>query len=456
MTGEEKRMDELLRNRLEQFSAQPPERVWQGIRASVAQGKTPVRRLYLRWLAAAAVLLLAVVTGILVEYNQNQLSPVITEQLPPASQRNISTPDADRNIEAVELTAAEMPVVEQKATTLRKQIAAKNELVQVVDETRRSEWQMTTLRSIAAELKSPSSVLSLSEKTSVNLRADNLNDIDRRIIAANIDLHKHDQPEAETGWKVGLHLSPGYSSHTVTHSARYASNMTYADSDARAGVGAGFSVQYKTGSRWRIESGMYYSQTGGNSGNSFRFNSMRAEYADAPLSADKYFNTGVTMEMGQLAMNSTAGVIRFSRTPSNAELISMPEASFGLSTAMLTPGEFQQVFGFVELPLFARYRIVDSKIGIEWVGGLSTNILATNEVFMESSSGREKVGTTQDISTVNFSAATGVGVIYALGRNLSLSVEPRFSYYLNSINHSGDVNFKPWRVGVFTGLSYEF
>lgn len=201
---------------------------------------------------------------------------------------------------------------------------------------------------------------------------------------------------------------------------------------------------------------MYYSKTGESSGNAFRFSSMRADFADAPSSSEKYFNTGVTNTMGQLAMNSTAGVIKFSHTPSNAELISMPEASYGLSTAMLSPGEFSQVFDFVEIPLFARYLLVDSKLGVELMGGFSTNILTGNNVYMENNSGREQVGSTEDISTMNFSGSAGVGLIYALGKNLSLSVEPRFSYYLNSINHSGDVSFKPWRVGVFTGLSYDF
>jgi hypothetical protein len=39
MINGEQRMDELLRNRLEQFSAEPHPRVWQGIQAGIAPGK---------------------------------------------------------------------------------------------------------------------------------------------------------------------------------------------------------------------------------------------------------------------------------------------------------------------------------------------------------------------------------------------------------------------------------
>ena len=198
------------------------------------------------------------------------------------------------------------------------------------------------------------------------------------------------------------------------------------------------------------------SKTGGSSGNSIQLNGIKDDYASLSSSAEKYFNTGVSLSRGQMAMNSTAGVIKFSRTPTNAELVSMPETAADRVTAMLTPGEFSQVFNYVEIPLFARYQLIDARLDVELMGGLSTNLIVGNNVFMESNSRRELVGSTQDINTVNFSGTAGVGLIYAVGRNLSMSVEPRLSYYLNSINHSGDVNFKPWRVGVFTGLSYEF
>ncbi len=456
MKDGDNRMDELLRNRLEQFSAQPPFRVWQGIRTSIHLGKSPNKTLYIKWLAVAAVLFVAMVTGILLNNNVKEINSDISEFNQPSREAFSSSEDSPGNenkpiptssdISQVSVTLSDLPVSDKILTELHTDES----------EIRKSEITFRTIMKITPELNSGSAKNQLHslKRPSEIINADNLTDADKKIIAGN--LLQGSKEGNSLGWKVGMHLSPGYSSHSASHSAGYANNMTYAYSEARANLGAGFSVQYKTGSRWSVETGMYYSQTGGSSGNSFRFSSMRADFTDAPHSAEKYFNTGVTNQMGQLSMNSTAGVIKFSHTPTNTELISMPEASFGLSTAMLTPGEFQQVFEFVEIPLFARYRIVDSKIDVEWSGGISTNILAGNNVYMESGSGRERVGYTQDISTLNFSGATGIGVIYAMGKNLSLSVEPRVSYYLNSINHGGKVNFKPWRVGVFTGLSYEF
>jgi hypothetical protein len=276
------------------------------------------------------------------------------------------------------------------------------------------------------------------------------------MIAANKTSTATALMEEKPGWKVGVHVAPGYASHTANHSPVYASNMNYSSEKAQANVGGGFSVQYKTASRWSVETGMYYARSGSNPGSSFNFMASKAEFDQSARSTDQYYNMGVTMNRGQLAMNSMAGVIEFSRTPSNAEMITTPESLSGLTTAMLTPGEFAQVFDFVELPLFARYALVESAIGVEISGGITTGIIIGNNVYMDSNPGRELVGKTQDISTINFAGNAGVGLIYSMGKNISLSVEPRLSYYLSSINHSNAVSFKPWRVGVFTGLSYEF
>jgi nickel-dependent lactate racemase len=50
----------------------------------------------------------------------------------------------------------------------------------------------------------------------------------------------------------------------------------------------------------------------------------------------------------------------------------------------------------------------------------------------------------------------GAGLTYALSKHVSFALEPRVNYYLNSINDNPDVDFHPYRIGVYTGLQYEF
>lgn len=159
---------------------------------------------------------------------------------------------------------------------------------------------------------------------------------------------------------------------------------------------------------------------------------------------------------GQMAMNSTAGVIEFSGTPRGTEVATGVEDLYGGSNTLLTNSEFSQVFDFIEIPLYVRYNILDAKIGVQIMGGLNAGIIAGNNVFMENRFGTQNVGKTQDISTLNISGTVGFGLNYDISRRISMAVEPRLNYYLNSINQNPDVMFRPYRIGVYTGLYYQF
>ena len=232
--------------------------------------------------------------------------------------------------------------------------------------------------------------------------------------------------------------------------------MTYSGSEGNRNVGGGFSVQYKTGKKWSVESGIYYAQNGQRSSNA-----PEADYyyslAGPALETEKsYFNTAVNLVNGQMAMNSTAGVIEFSGTPRGAELAANVDGSYSRSNTLLTSSEFSQVFDFVEIPLYVRYDLIDAKFGVQVLGGISAGIVAGNNVFMENNYGTQNVGKTKDISTLNLSGTIGFGLNYGLSQHISMAVEPRLNYYLNSINKNPDVVFRPYRVSVYTGLYYQF
>jgi hypothetical protein len=157
-----------------------------------------------------------------------------------------------------------------------------------------------------------------------------------------------------------------------------------------------------------------------------------------------------------MIMNSTAGVINFSKTPGNIELLASLDSRNSMANTLLTPGEFNQIFDFVEIPVYLRYNIINSKIDLDVIGGLSANLLAGNNVYMESGNFKENVGKTSDVSELNYSGSIGFGLSCELGKRISVSVEPRFNYYLNSLNTNKEVDYHPYRYGVFTGLNYQF
>jgi hypothetical protein len=278
---------------------------------------------------------------------------------------------------------------------------------------------------------------------------------EKNIISENAALvAEADRNKSE--WRMGVNLSPGYSSFTSKYSDSYASNMTQDANEGNANMSGGISVQYKTAKRWSVESGIYYAQNGQQTGSSpylFAGNS-REDFSSAPERL--YFNTSVKMEKSHIAMNSTAGIIEIANLPAGAEIAANLESSGMYDNSLMTQGEFSQVFDLIEIPLYLRYLLIDSKLDVELMGGVNAGVVVGNNAFLDNQYGSQNIGKTRDISTMNVSGTVGLGFSYELGKQFSLAMEPRLNYYLNSLSKNPEVEFKPYRIGFFTGLYYSF
>jgi len=467
---DEKDIDSIIRRKLENFSAPPPAHIWDSVQGQLNAQRRKNRMTYIGWISAAAVVVLAFLAGwyfndnlkfendksVKSEITQPEKSSNETAILSSeTSEKNSSTAETESN----ELNRTGLSKTTQlaKASTGASKAAYNNQKNGINKSVSRDNLSFAMLESANARVaqnQQPNTALALKTKTvSVN----NLTEQDQLLIAENIkNLNETTQPE--NNWKMGMYVAPGYSSYNASHSESYAKDMTYSGSDGNTNVSGGFSVQYKTSKRWIVESGVYYAQNGQQSNNSVNIlaKNVNADYAFAPEGTN-YFSNAVRVENNNLAMNSTAGVIQFSGTPKGAELSGDFEASkTGVTNLMVPNGEFSQVFEFMEIPLYVRYRLVDSKIGIELITGLSTGIVVGNNAYIENQYGTQNIGETLDISTFNISGTLGMGVNYALGKHFSVAVEPRFNYYLNSINNNESVEFRPYRIGFYTGVTYEF
>ncbi len=129
----------------------------------------------------------------------------------------------------------------------------------------------------------------------------------------------------------------------------------------------------------------------------------------------------------------------------------------------VVPGEvqasetgIQQHLDYLEIPFNLRYSVIDRTIEVQLVGGISTNFLVGNYVTAEGASGQEEIGYLSNISKFNYSGNAGLGMIYHMGRKLSILVEPRFRYFINSVNDSSLPVTRPYSIGLYTGLNYTF
>jgi hypothetical protein len=118
-------------------------------------------------------------------------------------------------------------------------------------------------------------------------------------------------------------------------------------------------------------------------------------------------------------------------------------------------GNIDQRFGFIEVPLELEYRVLDKKFGVNVIGGFSTFFLNQNEIYADINGTSTLIGEASNINSTSFSANFGLGIDYKLSKQWNINLEPQFKYQINTFNNtSGD--FRPFFIGVYTGLSFKF
>ncbi|HZL10897.1 MAG TPA: outer membrane beta-barrel protein [Prolixibacteraceae bacterium] len=469
----DKNLDELFRDKLRNYEQAPPAYLLENVLAGVANDRRKRKIVFWRIAGVAAALLLAFVAG----WQFNDLNTQAVDQ--PFIVNQSHTPEAKTEITDNDLTDSasaqndiqEIPAAEKStvnfesnkpvlvASQMRiqetKTSQDKTENVKADDLPRMKPMKILT-QAIAHKTETANLLQDQNLKTIVSEQAEKT--IDQQIMEQNqriILAENSDKSKAR--WLVGAQVSPAYNVSHSSHTQVYASNMLNSGSGNPVDLGGGVSVEYKKGKRWSLQSGVYYSGIGQNSGNSSR-SKGQYDMAASPARGAEYLNTNVSVDArtSNLMMNSTAGVIEFSDVPSGIVLGTNLEDNSLMSAVVVSDASFVQNFEYIEIPLYLRYRLLDSKFGIELMGGFSSNFLVGNQTYMESSDGNSLAGKTKDMESMNYSGTLGFGFKYGLSKRIYLNVEPRIKYFLNSLNSNSSVSYKPYTIGVFTGLSYEF
>lgn len=81
--------------------------------------------------------------------------------------------------------------------------------------------------------------------------------------------------------------------------------------------------------------------------------------------------------------------------------------------------------------------------------------LGNNDVSVAAGDFSSSLGEANNLSSVSFTTNIGLGVDYKISEKFKFNVEPMFKYQLNPYSDSS-VDFQPYYIGVYTGLSYKF
>ncbi len=114
-----------------------------------------------------------------------------------------------------------------------------------------------------------------------------------------------------------------------------------------------------------------------------------------------------------------------------------------------------QRLDYFEIPLEVDYKLINKKMGVNLIGGFSTFFLRNNEVVSEFDGYNTYIGEATNINDISYSLNFGLGFNFPLSKKMSFNIDPKFKYQINTFNDSSG-NFRPYIIGLYTGLNYKF
>ena len=245
----------------------------------------------------------------------------------------------------------------------------------------------------------------------------------------------------ENKWSVGPSVAPVYLSSFGEGSPIH-SNFVSNSKSGNLNLSYGLSVSYAVSKKLKVRSGVYKVDYG--------YNTNAVEFSSSLTASttDKIDNIDYALTSKNLVVQSSTVA-----EPSQ-------DASFAASNEIAAPspkreGRMVQQYGYLEVPLELNYALVDRKLGLSLIGGVSSLFLVDNAVSLEANGEATDIGEANNINNLNFSTNIGFGLNYELSPKIQLHLEPMFKYQLNTFSDTSG-SFQPFSVGVYSGLNFRF
>ncbi len=251
--------------------------------------------------------------------------------------------------------------------------------------------------------------------------------------AENID-EKEKEDEQQNRWSIKPNVAPVYFS-SLGQGSTIHNQFTDNSKNSEVSMSYGISGSYAISDKLRIRAGI---------------NRVDLNYATSDVIAFTGVNALTRNGLSQGNINFRDGAI-----VSMVSLETLNNASSPEAFTTKTRGDIDQRFGFVEVPLELEYRVIDKKFGLNVIGGFSTLFLNQNEIYVDIDGTSTLIGEANNINSTSFSANFGLGLDYNLSKRWNINLEPQFKYQINTFNNTFG-NFRPFFIGVYTGLSFKF
>lgn len=475
-----KNIDEIFQKGFENLDLSPSPHVWENIRAELEKKKSEKRviPLWIRLGGVAAVLAIMLTVGNRVFNSFNTHQQDITEEqiektkeelqkqdgiLPSIpSDEIVSTDNIDATVEKLDSSTQEPSSVTssgKKKSYANSKIAStdkslndgKDDETQMVSEINadrlpeekyKSEHPVNKSHLLNPEDKDQSAIAKEKvvkftdeeEKKDVTDKRPSLLDAIAKQHAEETDSKESHTPENR--WRITPNLAPVYYSSFGKGSSidpEFANNPQKGDVNMSYGV----QVSYAVNDKFSIRTGL---------------NNVDLSYSTSDiLIASGPVSRGLkAVEYGQQDVVITA----LNKNSIPEGMTNGSHGGLNLKNS-LNDARLIQDLNYFEIPVELQYKLIDRKLGVNLIGGISTLLLGENEVSVKADNFSEVLGAANNLSNVSFATNFGIGLNYELSKRFSFNLEPTFKYQLNPYTDSS-VDFKPYYLGVYSGLSIKF
>ena len=259
--------------------------------------------------------------------------------------------------------------------------------------------------------------------------------IEEAIAEANTDEEKDEKETKLNRWNISPNVAPVYFNSLgkgSTLDAQFVENSKQGQVTMSYGVGGSYAIN----DRMKVRAGINKVDMGYSTDNVMAFRSINP----SNTAKNHMTNVSISSDVENMTYLSTES-LKYENSP---EIINSNSA-----------GSIDQRFGFIEVPMELEYALLNTKLGVNLIGGFSTLIVDKNDIYSVIDGTEMRIGEANNINNMSYSANLGLGVNYNISEKIKVNVEPTFKYQINTFsNSSGD--FQPVFIGVYTGLSYKF
>jgi hypothetical protein len=469
---DKKHIDRLFQENLKDFEVFPDAQVWKNIEQQlVKKKKRRVIPLWLRLGGAAATLLLLISSGIWF-FKTNESLPktpdtnsIITDVDFDKKENNIDKSKDQENFQKNQIDSKKGTDVifktrgkgtiqlKNKTTTRFATSTIKNESNSSPETTNEvnnliknstatiaidTKMEAVDTNSSAKFNAQTESVIVSSEKEEIIEGNKEKQDINEAIKESENTIVLEEEVVNTNKWSVGSTVAPVYFNSLASGSPIDAALKENSKS-TNASISYGVKVNYKINDKLSLQSGI---------------NSVELAYTTKNVTALVSSNEALTN-----STNLNTNVDGFSIVTTSSDNLVVQGVELiterARSSSLNLTGNLNQSMSYIEIPMEAKYSLLQQKFGVNVVGGISTYILYTNGISILNENGSTTLGEASNINNVNFSGNFGLDFDYNINKKLFINVSPMFKYQLNTFSKN-DGGFKPYFLGVYTGLNFRF